>query len=52
VNISIGDLIVTMDDATGEHYSMFFVEEEGTASNFAGVELSCNLFRNEISLCL
>ena len=31
------DLIVTMDDATGEHYSMFFVEEEGTASSFAGV---------------
>jgi hypothetical protein len=30
-------LIVTMDDATGEHYSMFFVEEEGTASSFAGV---------------
>jgi transposase len=25
------DLIVTMDDATNEHYSMFFVEEEGTA---------------------
>ena len=31
------DLIVTMDDATSEHYSMFFVEEEGTASSFAGV---------------
>jgi hypothetical protein len=31
------DLIVTMDDATGEHYSMFFVEEEGTASSFRGV---------------
>jgi hypothetical protein len=30
------DLIVTMDDATGEHYSMFFVEEEGTASSFRG----------------
>jgi len=27
-------LIVTMDDATSEHYSMFFVEEEGTASSF------------------
>lgn len=27
------DLIVTMDDATSEHYSMFFVEEEGTASS-------------------
>lgn len=31
------DLIVTMDDATNEHYSMFFVEEEGTASSFFGV---------------
>jgi hypothetical protein len=31
------DLIVTMDDATSEHYSMFFVEEEGTASSFQGV---------------
>lgn len=29
-------LIVTMDDATSEHYSMFFVEE-GTASSFRGV---------------
>ena len=32
------DLIVTMDDATSEHYSMFFVEEEGTFSSFAGVK--------------
>ena len=31
------DLIVTMDDATNEHYSMFFVEEEGTASSFQGM---------------
>lgn len=31
------DLIVTMDDATNEHYSMFFVDEEGTASSFKGV---------------
>jgi hypothetical protein len=31
------DLIVTMDDATNEHYSMFFVEEEWTASSFQGV---------------
>jgi transposase len=31
------DLIVTMDDATSEHYSMFFVEEEGTDSSFQGV---------------
>lgn len=32
------DLIVTMDDATSEQYSMFFVEEEGTASSFLGVQ--------------
>jgi len=31
------DLIVTLDDATSEHYSMIFVEEEGTASSFRGV---------------
>lgn len=31
------DLIVTMDDATNEHYSMFLIEEEGTASSFRGV---------------
>jgi len=31
------DLIVTMDDATNEHYSMFFVDEEGTDSSFQGV---------------
>ncbi len=31
------DLIITMDDANNEHYSMFFVEEEGTASSFRGV---------------
>ena len=30
------DLIVTMDDATNEHYSMFFVEEEGTSSSLRG----------------
>ena len=28
------DLIVTMDDASSEHYSMFFVQEEGTQSSF------------------
>jgi transposase len=41
------DLIVTMDDATSEHCSMFFTEEEGTASSFAGVKeviLSHGLF--------
>jgi len=31
------DLIVTMDDATSGHYSMFFVGQEGTASSFRGV---------------
>jgi len=31
------DLIVTMDDATGEHYSMLFVQEECTDSSFQGV---------------
>lgn len=45
------DLIVTLDDATGEHYSMFFVEEEGTASSLRGVHetitargLFCSLY--------
>ena len=28
---------MTMDDATNEHYSMFFVEQEGTWSSFQGV---------------
>lgn len=32
------DLISTMDDATNEHYSMFFCDEEGTNSSFQGVE--------------
>lgn len=32
-----GDLIVTMDDATNEHYSMFLVEQEGTVSSLRGV---------------
>lgn len=32
------DLIATMDDATSEQYSMFFVEEEGTASSLMGVQ--------------
>jgi len=45
------DLIVTMDDATNEHYSMFFVEQQGTALSFHGVEeviehhgLFCSLY--------
>lgn len=43
----IWDLIVTMDDANNEHYSMFFVAQEGSASSFAGVKeviLSHGLF--------
>ena len=32
------DLIVTMDDATNEHDSMFFCEEEGTWSSFRGIQ--------------
>lgn len=31
------DLIVTLDDATSEVYSAFFVEEEGTMSTFRGL---------------
>lgn len=31
------DLIVTVDDATSEIYSAFFVEEEGTMSSFQGL---------------
>ena len=45
------DLIVTMDDATNEHYAMFFVDEEGTASSFEGIRqvieargLFCSLY--------
>ncbi len=50
------DLIVTMDDATNEHYSMFFVLEEGTASSFQGVRdvilahgLFCSLYTDRAS---
>lgn len=32
------DLIVTMDDATSQHLSMFFVEEEGTDSSFRAMQ--------------
>jgi len=35
------DLIVTMDDATSEVYSMFFCEEEGTMSSFQGLSEAC-----------
>jgi transposase len=45
------DLIVTMDDATSEIYSMFFCEEEGTMSSFQGLSetfakkgLPCSLY--------
>lgn len=45
------DLIVTLDDATSEIYSMFLVEEEGTASSFSGLRevisehgLFCSLY--------
>jgi len=37
VATAVWDLIVTMDDATGEHTSMFFCDEEGTASSFHGI---------------
>ena len=30
-------LIITLDDATNEHYSLFFCEAEGTHSSFRGV---------------
>ena len=50
------DLIVTMDDATNEHYSMFFCEEEGTQSSFQGVRevieakgLFCSLYTDRAS---
>lgn len=45
------DLVVTMDDATSEHYSMVFVDEEGTFSSMLGVQqvlerrgLFCSLY--------
>ena len=31
------DLIVTMDDASNRHYSMFFCDQEGARSSFQGV---------------
>jgi transposase InsO family protein len=31
------DLIITLDDATSTHYSMFFVDEEGTTSSLQGM---------------
>lgn len=50
------DLIITMDDATSEHYSMFFVDEEGTNSSFLGIKeviesrgLFCSLYTDRAS---
>ncbi len=34
---SVWDLVVTLDDATGEHTSMFFCDQEGTTSSFHGL---------------
>ncbi len=50
------DLIVTMDDATSEIYSAFFVEEEGTLSSFRALGevirergLFCSLYADRAS---
>ena len=50
------DLIVTMDDATSETYSAFFIEEEGTLSTFQGLSevisakgLFCALYADRAS---
>ena len=50
------DLIVTMDDATSESYSMFFCKEEGTMSSFKGLSetiktqgLPCSLYSDRAS---
>ena len=52
------DLIVTMDDATSDIYSVFFVAEEGTTSSFQGVSeairakgLFCSLYADRASHC-
>jgi hypothetical protein len=37
VHDQVWDLVVTLDDATGEHTSMFFCAQEGTASSFHGI---------------
>ena len=41
------DLIVTMDDATSENYSMFMCDEEGTNSSLRSCRAYCPL-RSEI----
>ena len=50
------DLVVTMDDATNEHHSMFLCAEEGTWSSFLGVAetirakgLFCSLYTDRAS---
>jgi len=50
------DLIVTMDDATNEHSSMFFTDQEGTTSSFRGIAetiashgLCCALYTDRAS---
>ncbi|QQN65426.1 hypothetical protein JIR23_06580 [Bradyrhizobium diazoefficiens] len=52
------DLIVTLDDATSEIYSMLLVEEEGTASTFRALgevigehSLFCSLYTDRGSHC-
>ncbi len=52
----VWDLIVTMDDATSDVYSGFFVEEEGTMSSFQGLGeviaqhgLFCSLYADRAS---
>ena len=37
VDGQVWDLVITMGDATGEHASMFFCAQEGTASSFHGI---------------
>lgn len=48
---SVHDLVVTLDDATGEIYSAFLVDQEGTWSSFRGMKevietqgLCCTLY--------
>ena len=40
----VWDLVITMDDANGEHTSMFFCQEEGTLSSFHGIGQSIALY--------
>ena len=46
------DLIVTLGDATSEHYSMFFVEHEGTASSLVLVLVFEIVVEKKQSYCL